>query len=74
MYPLVIQQFSIENDHIDIVDFPIQHGGSFPSVNCMFTRPGTSTPGGDVPESRECACDQGQPLVVVCGDPGGTRI
>ena len=30
-YPLVIQQFAIENDPVEIVDVPIENGWSFHS-------------------------------------------
>jgi hypothetical protein len=33
-------QFAVENGPFEIVDLPIKNGGSFPSVFCMFTRPG----------------------------------
>ena len=36
-------QFAVENGPFEIVDltiFTIKNGGSFPSVFCMFTRPG----------------------------------
>ena len=29
IYPLVMSQFAIENDHRNFVDFPIKNGGSF---------------------------------------------
>ena len=31
-------KIAIENDPVEIVDVPIENGGSFPSVFCMFTR------------------------------------
>ena len=30
----------LENGPVEIVRFPIKHGGSFHSFFCMFTRPG----------------------------------
>ena len=36
-YPLVICYIAIENGPVEIVSFPIKHGGSFHSF-CMFTR------------------------------------
>jgi hypothetical protein len=34
------QQFAIENDPVEIVDFPIENGGSFHRFLLTFTRPG----------------------------------
>ena len=41
-YPLVNEQFAIENGPVEKLSFPIKNGGSVHRYVCMFTRPGTT--------------------------------
>ena len=43
-YPLVICYIAIEHGPVEIVSFPIKHGGSFHSFLLTFTRPGITPP------------------------------